>query len=85
MRSAIDKATGPNGLDPHQSMDLDNHLDKVDRALDQHDAKAARDEAKKLSMQVDDLGRKKGFDPQTAERLRTAADRLVRAVNDLSG
>ncbi len=83
MRSAVGSAASSKTLDDGKAKDIDNHLDKVDQALDRRDAQTARAEAKMVAMRVDDLGKKKGADPAMVRKLTSAADRLVAATNAL--
>ena len=83
MRSAVGSASSSKTLDDGKAKDIDNHLDKVDQALDRRDAQTARAEAKMVAMRVDDLGKKKGADPAMVRKLTSAADRLVAATNAL--
>jgi hypothetical protein len=83
MRAAIAAARGPGGLNGREAKDLESHLDRFDRALDNHDPNTARDEANKLAGQVAALIDQRAVDAQAAARLRTAVDRLVAAANAL--
>ena len=79
MRAAI---AGAN-LKDKDAKDLANGLDQVDKALDKQDAKAARNEAKKLDDRVTKLVGHGGVAGGAATRLRTAADRLAAATDAL--
>jgi hypothetical protein len=82
MRTAIESAVGSRKIDHGKAKPLEDHLDNIDQALDERDGEMAREEAKHLSMQVDDL-KPKDADAATVQKLRTAADRLVAATNAL--
>jgi hypothetical protein len=85
MRAAIEAARGSGGLNGHEAKDLESTLTRFNRALDQQDPTAARDEANKLAGQVSELVNRRAVDAQAAARLRTAVDQLVAAANALPG
>ena len=81
MRAAIAAARGPGGLNGRDAKDLGSQLDQVDQSLNQQDTASARDAAIKLAGQVAGLIDQGTVDGQAADRLQTAADRLVAAAN----
>jgi hypothetical protein len=83
MRSAIEASRGREGLKGHEPRDLERQLDRFDQALDELDAKAARDAANQLAGLVAELIDRRAVDAQAADRLRMAADRLVAAADAL--
>jgi hypothetical protein len=82
MRTAI-AAAGSHGLSNRDVKDLNSGLDRVDKAFDKQDVKAARNEANKLADRVAKLIDRRAVEGDAATGLRTASDRLVAAAGAL--
>ncbi len=85
MRAAIAAARGSGGLNGREAMGLETLLDRFDRALDNDDPETAIDEANELAAQVAELIEQGDVEAQAGDRLQTAAEELVAAVNPLLG
>ncbi len=83
MRAAIAASRGKDGLKGREAKDLEDQLDRFDRALETLDAGAARDAADRLGRQVRDLVDRRAIEGDVADRLQTAADRLMAMAQDL--
>jgi len=76
-------ATAAANLKEKEAKELANSIERIDKALAKHDAKAIRNEAQKLSERVDKLIDHGTVEGGTATRLRSATGALLEAANAL--
>ncbi|MDP9483199.1 MAG: hypothetical protein M3P84_08260, partial [Chloroflexota bacterium] len=84
-RTAVGDAADHGSLKNKDARDLESLLDRFERAVEDGDTATARREADRFWSAVDDRVGDDRFSEEDATRLRSAADELVVAAEDLPG
>ena len=79
-RTALDDAANHGALKRNEVRDLESHLDRFDRAIEDGDTETARREADRFAATVDDRIGRDHFPEEDAAALRSAAEDLVAAA-----